>query len=126
MPRYEWQGADTFRDRRNDREIEPGDVVELDAHVAEPQSEFVRVETDSDEAGAADESDDEDGEGEPDDEEADTDDAPIDPTEYTVDELRDVLAEGGFDADTLDTIADAERAGEGRQTALDAIDAARE
>lgn len=113
MPRYEWRGADTFHDRRNGREIKPGTVVELDAHVAEPQSEFVRVETDTDEAGVVDESD--------------ADDAPpIDPTEYTVDELRDVLAEGGFDAETLDVIAGAERAGESRQTALDALDAARE
>jgi hypothetical protein len=47
MPLYEWRGADSFRDHRNDRTVAPGDVVELNEHVAEPQSELVRVDEES-------------------------------------------------------------------------------
>ncbi len=43
MPHYEWHGTDSFQDNRNDRVIEPGDIVELDEHVAGPHPEFVEV-----------------------------------------------------------------------------------
>jgi len=50
--------------------------------------------------------------------------APFDPSDYTVDELRDALAEGYTD-DELDALYQAEDDGKDRETALDAIDAAR-
>ncbi len=43
MSHYEWRGVDSFQDNRNDREIEPGDVVEIDDHVAGPNPGFVEV-----------------------------------------------------------------------------------
>jgi len=51
--------------------------------------------------------------------------APVDPGEYSVDELRDHLADQDYTADELDALAEAERDGDDRTTALDAIDAAR-
>lgn len=107
MPRYEWRGATPFRDGRNGREIERGEVAELDAHVAAPHPEFTRVEAGSDEGGS-------------------DDTPPIDPTDHTVAELRDALSEEQFDTEALAAIEAAERAGDGRTTALDAIDSARE
>jgi len=110
MPRYEWRGASAFHDHRNDRVIEPGDTVELDAHIAEPQPAFVAVEE-----GDSDESDDE---AEP----------PFDPGAATVEELRDTLdkiPDDVTDAE-LDALYRAETEGKNRETALDAIDAARE
>jgi hypothetical protein len=44
MPHYEWTGDGVYRDRRNDREVAPGDVVELTEHVAEPVAALRRVE----------------------------------------------------------------------------------
>lgn len=44
MPTYEWTGTDDFRDSRNDRTVEPGETVDLDAHVGDPQKQMVRVE----------------------------------------------------------------------------------
>lgn len=43
MPRYEWRGVDVYHDRQGQRTIEPGDVVEIDAHLADPHPEFVPV-----------------------------------------------------------------------------------
>lgn len=34
MPYYRWDGSGVFRDSRNDREVAPGDVVELPERVA--------------------------------------------------------------------------------------------
>ena len=50
---------------------------------------------------------------------------PVDPGEYSVDELRDHLADHDYTANELDALAEAERDGDDRTTALDAIDAAR-
>lgn len=43
MPYYEWRGDVPFQDHRNDREIEPGDVVELPERVA-GNHDFVQTE----------------------------------------------------------------------------------
>lgn len=51
---------------------------------------------------------------------------PFDPAEKTVGKLEELLDEGDYSAAELDAIAAAEEAGEGRSTAHDAIDAARE
>ena len=109
MP-FEWCGADTFRDNRNGREIEPGTVVELDDRVAGPHPEFVEV----------------DG-GDGDDADTGADTPPVDPTALSVDELHETLTERELDAEDLDAIAAAERGTDDpRTTALDAIDSARE
>lgn len=52
--------------------------------------------------------------------------APFAPGDYSVDDLRDELGERDLTADELDALADAEREGKDRSTALDAIDVARE
>jgi len=44
MPRYEWTRDEPFRDYRNDRVVENGEVVELPENVAEPAYGFRRVE----------------------------------------------------------------------------------
>jgi hypothetical protein len=123
MPRYKWQGADVFRDNRNDREIEPGEVVELDEHVAGPHPQFSEVEVEADEG---DETAGEEPEGTPDESEAEDLDAPVDPAAHSVPELEDALADGDFSDAELDAIEEAERTdGSPRTTALDAIDAHR-
>jgi hypothetical protein len=110
MPRYEWRGAGVFRDNRNGRDIEPGDVVKLDAHVAERQPEFARV----DDTSASDSED-------------SSVDAPLDPTDFNVTNLDETLGEADFSASELDAIEARERAdGSPRSTALDAIESARE
>jgi len=111
MPRYEWRGAGVFRDNRNDRDIQPGDVVELDAHVADRQPEFARVDADTGDSNADD----------------DDVDAPLDPTDVTVTSLNETLDEADYSASELDAIEALERAdGSPRSTALDAIESARE
>lgn len=113
MPHYEWQGAAPFRDRRNDREVEPGEVVELDEHVAGPHREFVAVDPE----------DESDAEAEADETVAA---APLNPTDFAVSELRDALEDADYSDEELDAIEDLERAdGSARTTALDAIDAQR-
>lgn len=52
-------------------------------------------------------------------------DPPVDPADYTVDELRDELDSGDYSERELDALADAERSGKDRETAMDAIEAAR-
>lgn len=49
-------------------------------------------------------------------------DAPLDPDEYTIDELETELADGDYSADELDALAAAERDGQDRTGATDAID----
>ena len=51
---------------------------------------------------------------------------PFDPTDLTVASVRSNLDEEDYSSAELDAIEAAERAGEGRSTALEAIDAARE
>lgn len=53
-------------------------------------------------------------------------DPPLNPADFAVEELREALAEGDYEAAELDAIADAEGAGKERTTAFEAIDAARE
>lgn len=43
MPHYEWSGEDGFRDSRNDRVVDPGEVVELDESIGGPQPQMVEV-----------------------------------------------------------------------------------
>lgn len=119
MPHYRWEGADTFHDYRNDREIDPGDVVDLDAHVADPHPGMVPV---ADEADAGEAPSDGEAEAPP------TETSPIDPSEYSVDELRDALEDEDYDWTdaALRGLREAEADGEGRTTALEAIDKALE
>jgi len=44
MPRYEWTRDEPFRDNRNDRRVEQGEIVELPENVAEPAYGFVEAE----------------------------------------------------------------------------------
>lgn len=111
MPRYEWQGADAFHDNRNGRDIEPGEVVELDSHVANGHPEFVAVDADTGDSNADD----------------DAVDAPLDPTDVSVTNLDETLDEENFSVAELDAIEALERAdGSPRSTALEAIENARE
>lgn len=57
MPTYQWQGASTFRDAQNDREIDPGETVDIDEHIAGPQPEFRRVEESNEKEADADDGD---------------------------------------------------------------------
>lgn len=130
MPQYEWQGSAPFRDRRNDREVEPGEVVELDEHVADPQPQFVEVSADAtdgdsdtsvDEADSDETADDEDSSGSD-----GADEPPLNPDDFAVPELEDALEDGDYSGEELDAIEAAERAdGSPRSTALDAIAAQR-
>jgi hypothetical protein len=110
MP-YRWTGTHAYRDHANDRAIEPGEQLPED--IAEQVAgahpfDVERVE-------------------EPDDDDDDVAEAPFDPDEYTVDELRGVLDEGDYTDAELEALAEAEREdGEPRNTALEAIGAARE
>jgi hypothetical protein len=104
MPRYRWRGDGAFQDNRNGREIAPGETVELPERVAAPHASMVPVPVDEDEP----------GEG------ADTD-APIDPGEFTVGELRDHVHDAEYSDAELAAIANAERAGKDRATALDTL-----
>jgi len=62
----------------------------------------------------------------PDDTDApDETDPPFDPGDTTVAELEDILDESSYSGDELDALSASEREGENRQTAHDAIDAAR-
>lgn len=49
MPTYEYRGQSPFQDNRNDRVIEPGDVVELPASVVGRHA-FVEVDDPSEDA----------------------------------------------------------------------------
>ncbi len=57
MGRYRWTGSGTFRDHANDREVDPGEVVDLSDQIASAWSEFEEVDEPADA--------DEDAEGEP-------------------------------------------------------------
>ena len=48
-------------------------------------------------------------------------DAPFDPSEYTVDELEEELEDGDYSEEELAALAEAERDGEGRDSALDLL-----
>lgn len=49
MGRYEWRGPGAFIDGRNNREIEPGEIVEIDDSLVGPHA-FVEVEEPEDDA----------------------------------------------------------------------------
>jgi len=134
LPRYEWRGDGGFRDNRNDRVVEPGETVALDEHVGGPHPELVRV------------GDDDDGDAD-DDSQPDTvaeateeyvtgdlseselegrlghalDEPPFDPSECTVDELRERLDRADYHAVEYQQLRDAERSGQNRTTAVKAI-----
>jgi hypothetical protein len=50
--------------------------------------------------------------------------APLDPSEYTVDELRDALVDGDYSVHELKAVGNAEERGQDRTTALEAVDTA--
>jgi len=123
MPRYEWTGADDFRDSRNDRVVAPGDVVELTEYVGEPQKEMRRV-AESDDEPATDEPSDagaKAGDDTPD-EGVTTDDLDPHPSDLTVPEVEERVADVE-DAALLETILEVETAGKNRTGAKDAIEA---
>jgi len=113
MSEYRFTGTRLVRDG-GQTTITRGDVIEpTEAELEAFGDLFERVdETDTLDAAAADgdESDPE---------------PPFDPTELTVASVRSNLDEGDYSAAELDAIEAAERAGEERSTALDAIEDAR-
>jgi hypothetical protein len=117
MGTYRWVGSHAYRDHANDRVIEPGDEFEED-RIAEAHPYDVEA-VDESRAGPADADDD----AAADDVEAA--DPPVDPSELTVDELEAELDEADWGDSALQGLRDAEAAGKNRETALDAIDAAR-
>jgi len=122
MARYRWTGPHPHRDRRGGRVIEPGDTFDVERIAAAHPDNVERVAEDGADGENATDGDDGDVDAS-----GDETDAPLDPTDHTVAELRDALGEAPFDGDALDAIAAAERdRAEGpRSTALEAIDDAR-
>jgi hypothetical protein len=104
MARYRWAGPHPHRDRRTGRVIEAGDIVDAERIVAAHPDKVERVDTDDGVTAA---------------------EGVVDPGAFSVAELRDHLADADYDEDDLDALAAAERDGDDRTTALDAIDAAR-
>jgi len=107
---YRWTGSHAFRDHANDRVIEPGEELPEDIAdsvvSAHPYDvEEIDEEEGGDEAGPHDY----------------VVDPPFDPTEKTVDELEDALADVD-DVDELEDLGEAEEHGDARSTALEAID----
>jgi hypothetical protein len=124
MPRYEWTGAEDFRDSRNDRVVAPGDVVELTEYVGEPQKEMRRVVESDGEPATDDPSDGEvkaGGDGSPD-EGVTADDLDPHPSDLTVPEVKERVADVD-DVALLETILEVEAAGKSRTGAKDAIEA---
>jgi hypothetical protein len=124
MPRYEWTGADDFRDSRNDRVVAPGAVIELTEHVGEPQKEMRRVGESDNEPATDEPSDGEVGTGDDDspDESVTTDDLDPHPSDLTVPEVEERVADVE-DVALLETILTVEAADENRTGAKDAIEA---
>jgi hypothetical protein len=123
MPRYEWTGADDFQDSRNDRVVAPGAVVELTEYVGEPQKEMRRV-AESDDEPATDEPSDggiKAGDGDTPDKGVTTDDLDPHPSDLTVPEVEERVADVE-DAALLETILAVETAGKNRTGAKDAIE----
>lgn len=120
MTRYRYTGSSWYR---RDEVVEPGDVVEdpTDAEKAAFDDSLDAIEDDGGESEGSVVSDT--SESDP-----DIADAPINPSELTVDELADELESGDFSAAELDAIKAAEEArSEGsRATAMDAIEAERD
>lgn len=107
MTTYRWVGAHPYRDHRTGRLLAPGETF-TDERIAEAHPhDCERVsDTPSDQPASL----------------------PFDPGTLTVAELRDALSERAADlsAADFDAIADAERNGKARTTALEAITAARD
>lgn len=117
MVTYRWNGAHPYRDHANERTVGPGEALPADIAERVAAAHPHDVERVDEDAGDEADGDAGDGVAEP----------PLDPSEFSVDALREALSEGDYDDAELDAIAAAERAGDGdpRTTALDAIDAAR-
>jgi len=111
---HRWTGSHAFRDHANDRVIDPGEELPEDiADDVVSAHPYDVEEIDEEDEGATDGDDDagpHDFVVEP----------PFDPTEKTVDELEEALADVD-DIDELEALADAESVGEDRTTALEAI-----
>lgn len=110
MPRYEWTGSRSFDDNANDRTIDPGDVVELDESIAGGHREFVHVEETSEDS---DDSED------PDDESVS---APFDPSESTVDELEEKMANEEYSDAEHAALVEAEENGKNRDSAVEVLE----
>lgn len=130
MPEYTFIGPQNWEFEGD--KLSPGDSVEASEAFAASFPQFFEeadadaeaspgpaevVETDVD----ADTNDDSGADA---DEETETE-SPFDPSDATVTELEDRLDDESFSDDELDALADAEREGKDRETALDAIDEAR-
>jgi len=115
MSTYRWTGTHAHRDHREGRVIEPGDTFDAERIAAAHPHDCEPV-ADDEAAGEG-----EDVDAEP----TEIADPPLNPADFAVDELRSALGDGGYDGSELDAIEAAERAGQERTTALDAIDAAR-
>lgn len=129
MARLRWEGDGVFRDAQTNVVAGPGPSRPLEHEVTEETARrfldrhdgWVRVD-DPDESDESDDSDtsDADAETEP------TNAPPVDPGEFTVEELRDYLEGDGADLsdDELASLYDAEVEGQNRNGARDAIDSA--
>lgn len=102
---YRWTGAHAFRDHANDRVIEAGEELPEDVAEQVAAAHPHDVERIDEDDGAA---------------------PPFDPTELTVDEIEDEIDDGDYSDAELEAVAAVEKSDDSRETALDAIDEARE
>jgi hypothetical protein len=98
MPVYKWQGNGVFHDHCNGREVAPGETAELPEHVGEPQPELAEVDGDDE-----------------------LPDAPFDPGEFSVSDLREKVRDGEYTDAERAALVDAEANGQDRATAKDAL-----
>jgi hypothetical protein len=117
-----WVGEQPLRRTSVDTpDIEPGETFDASDAVRRAfPDKLAAVDTDD---GADSEDTDADSDAADSDSEDAADDvsAPVDPADYSVRDLRDELAAGAYGPAELDALAAAERAGDDRTTALDAI-----
>lgn len=128
VERIRWDGAHAYRDHANDRVIEPGEFIGDGAErIASAHPHDVERVTVDDDGDAGDTGGDTVESEAPGSDEQYVE-SPFDPGDHTVDELRDALEnipDDVTDAE-LEALAEAERDGDNRTSALDAIEAARE
>lgn len=137
MPTYEYVGPNDHYLNAGEQVLTPGDVVELsEDELGEFEHYFEEVEAEDGSEGDSSSEEDESPSGEDEtaesedegaqsESEAEVADPPLDPTSLSVNQLESELDAGDFSDEELDAIEQAERDGEERTTALDAIESAR-
>jgi len=128
MPeRYEYTGTLLYRSDGNEVEkVERGDVIEPTESELDSFGDSLRplgqAET-VDEPDTADETATETSTDDAEESDAETSEAPIDPSEYTIDELDEEIAEGDYSKAAISAILEAEQSGDDRNGAVDTIQA---